>query len=265
MQDLDIDLNPIRSDANGFAARRAGGSARGIPTMLITTLPKSASESIWNKLAEGLGLGQCYLSLGLFPDCTLIPARVRRASGGGLIVKEHVAPTTHNLDTLTASGLNRVIVHHRDPRQATLSWAHFARDDINQRLMAPLWRKIVPPSAVLARDLAAILDWCIEHYLPLLIAFLRDWQAVERERRLGMSVMFLSFEQFRTNPNAYFDRVLGFYGIAKDLFAAAAEAETVHLRKGQVDEWRGVFSAAQQQRAWDRIPADMAAAFGWER
>jgi len=265
MPDLDIALNPIRSSAEEFAARRAASAARGVPTLLITTLPKSASESIWNKLAEGLGLGQCYLSLGLFPECTLVPARVRRASGGGLIVKEHVAPTAHNLDTLAANGLNRVIVHHRDPRQATLSWAHFARDDIHQRLMAPLWRKIVPPAGILARDLEAILDWCIEHYLPLLIAFIRDWQAVERQRRLDMSVLFLSFEQFRTDPDGYFGRVLDFYGIAGEHFAAAAEAEVVHLRKGQTDEWRSVFTDAQQQRAWDRIPADMAAAFGWER
>jgi len=264
MPDLDIPLNPIRASAEEFAARQAAGTAAGLPAMLLTTLPKSASESIWNKLAEGLGLAQCYLSIGLFPDCTLVPARVRAAAAGGTIVKEHIGPTPHNLETLARSGLNRVIVHHRDPRQATLSWAHFVRDDIHQRLMAPLWRRIVPPAGVLAGDLGAILDWCIDDYLPLLIAFLRGWREVDADRDRPVSVLFSSFEQFRREPEAYFGRVLDFYGIAGDRYAAAAEAEVVHLRKGRVDEWRSVFTAAQQARAWERIPADMAADFGWE-
>lgn len=264
IRDLDIPLNPIRASAEEFAARRTAGTKRGLPTLLLATLPKSASESIWNKLAEGLNLAQCHFSLGLFPECTLVPARVHAAATGGLIVKEHIGATPHNLETLARDGLTRVIVHHRDPRQATLSWAHFARDDINQRLMAPLWRKIVPPADILARDLSAILDWCLEYYLPLLIQFLRAWRAVEADPKQPISVLFSSFEQFRTDPDGYFDRVLSFYDIEKKNYADAAEAEVVHLRKGRVDEWRSVFTAAQQRRAWERIPADMAADFGWE-
>lgn len=264
MLDLDIPLNPIRASAEEFAARRTAGMAAGLPTMLLTTLPKSASESIWNKLAEGLGLAQCYLSVGLFPSCTLVPARVRAAATGGTITKEHVGPTLHNLETLVRNGLTRVIVHHRDPRQATLSWAHFVRDDIHQRLMAPLWRQIVPPADILAGDLGAILDWCIDDYLPLLIQFLHGWRRVDADAKQPISVHFSSFEQFRADPDAYFDRVLAFYGIAKENYAAAAEAEVVHLRQGRVDEWRSVFTPAQQRRAWDQIPADMAADFNWE-
>ncbi len=264
MAGLDIPLNPIRASAEEFAARRTADAARGLPTMLLTTLPKSASESIWNKLAEGLGLAQCYLSLGLFPECTLVPARVRAAAEGGVIIKEHIGPTAHNLATLAQSGVTRIIVHHRDPRQATLSWAHFVRDDIQQRLMAPLWRKIVPPADILAHDLGAILDWCVAHYLPLLIKFLHDWRAVDGDSKQPVSVLFSSFEQFRLDPDAYFDRVLAFYGIGRERYAGTAEAEVVHLRKGRVDEWRSVFSDAQQRRAWAQIPADMAADFGWE-
>lgn len=264
MHDLDIPLNPIRASAEAFAARQVTGAARGLPTMFLTTLPKSASESIWNKLAESLGLAQCHLSLGLFPECTLVPARVQAAAAGGIIVKEHIGPTPHNLETLARHGLTRVIVHHRDPRQATLSWAHFARDDIQQRLMAPLWRRIVPPAQILADDLGAALDWCLEHYLPLLIQFLRGWRAVAADPTQPVSVLFSSFEQFRIDPDAYFEQVLSFYDIDKAAYTAAAEAEVVHLRKGRVDEWRSVFSAAQQRRAWERIPADMAADFGWD-
>lgn len=261
---LNLPLNPIRAAPEDFASRRRDGIGRGLPAILITTVPKSASESMWNKLAEGLGLAQCYLSLGLFPDCCLLPSRVRAAAEGGVVVKEHIGATPHNLETLSACGIERVIVHLRDPRQAALSWAHFARDDINRRLMAPLWRKIVPPAAVLEQDLGAQIDWCVDAYLPHLVAFLRGWMEVDRDPAHAISVLFLSFEQFRTEPKQYFDRVLQFYGIEKTRFAEDADAKVVHLRKGLVDEWRGVFTETQRRRAWKQIPNGMAKAFGWE-
>ena len=263
MPGLPIPLNPIRATDEEFAARRQAGIGKNLPSMMICTVPKSASESIWNKLAEGLGLAQCYLSLGLFPDCCLVPARVAEAAPGGIVAKDHIAPTAHNLRTLGQAGIDRVIVHHRDPRQAALSWVHFARDDINQRLMAPLWRKIVPPAGVLNRDLGAQIDWCIENYLLLLIGFLADWRTVDADPDRPVSVLFLSFEQFRTEPARYFERALEFYRVPPERFAAEAEAEVVHLRKGQTDEWRSVFTEAQRARAWELIPDDMAEAFGW--
>ncbi len=264
MPDLDIPLNPIRATDEEFAARREACIGKDLPAMAISTVPKSASESIWNKLAEGLGLAQCYLSLGLFPDCCLVPARAAEAARGGVIAKDHIAPTAHNLRALGQAGIDRVIVHHRDPRQAALSWVHFARDDVNQRLMASLWRKIVPPAGVLSRDLGAQIDWCIENYLPLLIGFLVNWRAVDADPDRPVSVLFLSFELFRAEPACYFERALEFYRVPPERFAAEAEAEVVHLRKGQTDEWRGVFTEAQRERAWELIPDDMAEAFGWQ-
>ncbi len=61
------------------------------------------------------------------------------------------------------------------------------------------------------------------------------------------------------------DEVLTFYGIAAEGFRRDAEAEVVHLRKGAVDEWRGVFSEAQAARAWRQIPSRMAERFAWRR
>lgn len=261
---LDLALNPIRATAEEFEARRAAGLGKGIPSIVITTLPKSASESIWNKLAEGLGIAQCYLSLGLFPDCCLIPSRVSAVGQGGVSTKEHIAPTRHNLATLKAAGINRIVVHHRDPRQATLSWAHFARDDVTRRLMAPLWRKIMPPADVIARDLEGQIDWCIDRYMPFLIEFLADWRAVAADPAGGFKVLFESFEAFRGDADGYCERVLDFYEIPRERFAADAQAATIHLRKGEIDEWRSVFTAAQRERAWSLIPRDMADAFGWE-
>ncbi len=264
MDGLIMPLNPIRADPVEFNTRRETSIARGMPALVITTLPKSASESIWNKLAQGLGLAQCYFSLGLFPDCSVVPSRVVEAAKGGVAVKEHIGPTAHNVATLQNAGIDRLIVHHRDPRQAALSWAHFVRDDVGQRVMGPLWRKIVPPAAILDAGLEPTIDWCIEHYLPIQIRFLAGWQDIAARTQPPLSVLFMSFETFRTEPDSYFAQALDFYDIPRASFAADAEAETVHLRQGETQEWRHVFTEARRKRAWEAIPPEMAREFAWE-
>ena len=263
--DLLLPLNPIRATPQDFVRRRKVGIEQKLPAMLINTLPKSASESIWNRLAEGLRMAQSHLSLGLYPDCCLVPARVASAAEGGLIAKEHIPATPFNLKQLADKGIDKLVFHVRDPRQATLSWAHFVESDVSMRLMAPIWRKIVPPAGVLRSPLPELIDWCIDHYLPVAIQFMRGWTELRQNREQPIDVLFLTFEQFRTDPEGYFTSVLDFYGIAPERFAAEAEAEVVHLRRGLIDEWREVFTHEQQERAWRQIPADMAETFGWTR
>ena len=265
IRDLSLPLNPIRATPQAFVARRRSGIERSLPPMLINTLPKSASESIWNRLAEGLQLAQTHLSIGLFPDCCLVPARLKSAAEGGLIAKEHIPATPHNLAELRVNGLNKVVFHVRDPRQAALSWAHFVHDDVSMRLMGPIWRRIVPPAEVLRQPLPELLDWCIAHYLPAEIAFMEGWRQVAEDPDSGIEVLFMTFEHFLREPEDYLNQVIDFYGIDRALFAAQAEAEVVHLRKGETEEWRGVLSEAQQRRAWDQLPPALAEAYGWTR
>ena len=264
---LQLQLNPIRATPETFVARRQQSLLAGLPPMLFNTLPKSASESIWNRLAEGLGMAQAHVSIGLFPDCCVLGPRAQALGQGGLIVKEHLPATPHNLAMLAQSGVRRVVFHVRDPRQATLSWAHFVRDDVSMRLMAPIWRRIVPHAEVLKRDLAAAIDWSIERYLPLLLEVIEGWMAVEAAGSHGIEVLFMDFEAFRRDEAAYLDRFLAFYGIARDKWQAGRsdDAEIVHLRRGEVDEWRRVFTPAQAAAAADRLPEAMVARFGWIR
>lgn len=264
---LQLQLNPIRANPQEFVQRRQAATLAGLPPMLINTLPKSASESIWNRLAQGLNMAQAHVSIGLFPDCCVVGSRALALGQGGLIMKEHLPATPHNLATLANAGVRKVVFHVRDPRQATLSWAHFVRDDVSMRLMAPVWRRIVPARGVLQQDLAAAIDWSIERYLPLLLGVVEGWLEVERSRPHGMQVLFMDFETYRRDEQDYLDQVLAFYGIAKDKWQAGQSeaAEVVHLRKGEIDEWRRVFSPAQAQAAAARLPDRMVERFGWTR
>lgn len=261
---LNLPLNSIRSDRTAFFNRRNEAMLAGLPPMLITTLPKSASESIWNRFAEGLGLAQSHISIGLFPDCCILGPRAADFAQGGVISKEHVAATEHNLKMLRQAGIRRVLVHLRDPRQAVVSWAHFVRDDVSMRLLAPIWRKIVPPASVLAKDLDAVVDWSVEHYLKLQMDWIRTWIAAEGGEE-APEILFLDFESFKRDPDDYFDRVLAFFRIAPGAFdrTRGAQAEDVHLRRGETEEWRSVLSRAQQARALEIMTPELCARFGW--
>ena len=263
IRDLELRLNPVRMSIKDFTRRRRLCKERGLPAMLINTVPKSASESIWNHLAESLNMGQAHLSLGLFPDCCVVPIRVKAACEGGMIAKEHIPATPFNLEILAKEGLNRIICHLRDPRQATLSWSHFVRDDVSMRLLGPLWRKIVPPAAIPKDDLSALIDWCVDAYLPHLVRFVQGWIEADANPNQPIQVLFMSFEDYLADPEDYIDRSLKLYDIKPETFKRAAEGEVVHLRKGLTDEWREIFTPAQRERAWAAIPDDLAKRFAW--
>jgi len=261
--DLPLQMNPVRSDPSTFARTRSDAISRGRPRMLINTVPKSASETIWNRLASGLEMAQSHVSMGLFPECTVLPYRMQTFIEGGIIAKEHLPATPHNVRQLREAGLTRVVFHVRDPRQATLSWAHFVQDDVSMRLLAPIWRQVVPPADVLARGLAETIDWAIEKYLPQLVKFMTDWDALGRDPDQEIEVKFLSFEFFRTDADAYVREVLDFYEIPQETFATDSQSEDVHYRRGELEEWREVLTREQARRAWNRIPKDLAKRFGW--
>jgi tetratricopeptide (TPR) repeat protein len=265
VREVDLPIYPVRSTQEEFEARIADATARGLPSILINTVPKSASESIWNRLAEGLGLAQGHISVFLYPDCSVVPSRAAFAARGGLIAKEHLRASEHNLSILAEHDFRRIVFHLRDPRQVIVSWAHFVRDDVSMRLMGPLWRKVVPPHAVLTADLPTLLDWCIDHFLPQLLEFVDGWRKVAADDASPFQVRFLSFERFLDDPQGYFDETLAFLEIDPARFRAEAETESVHLRKGEKEEWRAVLSKDQKARAWKQIPAELAEEQGWRK
>ena len=178
------------------------------------------------------------------------------------MAKEHIGAAPFNLAALRAAGIDRILVHVRDPRQALLSWAHFVRDDVGRRPNGPLWRSTVPPVSVLGGSMAALIDWCIDHYLPHLVAFIDGWVASRDRTDAPVRIEILTFEAFVADPGAYLRRALAFWNVDAASFDVDAEAGDVHRRRGAVDEWRSVFSPAQADRATRAISPATAAVIG---
>lgn len=267
LDDLDLPFNRLGQTAEAFATTRSRAVEQGLATVLICTVPKSASETLWNRLAAGLGLPQTHLGIGLFPRCRLLPKRLEAAVAGGLMAKEHIRPTAANLAALEQHGPSRLIVHQRDPRQAMLSWAHFVHDDVAHRPMGPIWRDLVPPASVLAGGIETVVDWSIDHALPWFVAFAAEWAALANQPRRRPMLHFSTFEQFVADADAVIDDILRFLAIPADRFdlRAAELAPDAHWRMGRTDEWRQVLDRRQRARARDALPPALASRFGWAR
>ena len=72
-------------------------------------------------------------------------------------------------------------------------------------------------------------------------------------------------EELSRDPQAFFARILDFYGIDPDLFdmPAPPKAGKQNVRSGQTDEWRTKFTPAQLERCLQIVPGDLCSRFGW--
>ena len=262
---LHVPLNPMFADPQTWLRTRKRAVRNRRPRIVLNTIPKSASETVWNRLAKGLDMAQCHVSLGLFPNCTAVPARMRDFGKGGIITKEHLAPTAFNVRALRDAGVDRMVLHLRDPRQVLLSWAYFVRDDIARTPLGPLWRQTCPPADVLKADFSALLDWCVDRYLPYVVAFIEGWQAIADDSDTPLAVHFATFEHFLEAPSDHIGAILDFHETPRTAIGDDANAADGHFRRGQRDEWRDVLTAEQKARANAQLSGAMMDRFGWIR
>lgn len=264
---LQLPLNPLFAQPQEWQKLRREAIRKQRPRIVLNTIPKSASETVWNRLAKGLGMAQCHISVGLFPNCMAVPWRVREFAKGGIVTKEHLAPTTFNVRSLVDAGIDRLVLHLRDPRQVLLSWAYFVRDDIAQTPLGPLWRQTCPPAAYLQGDFGALLDWCVDSYLPHVVAFIEEWMRIADDPEIPLDVRFSTFERFLEAPRDHLADLLAFYDTPADAIDEQAQewAADGHYRRGEREEWRDVLTPDQKARANAQLPGTVMERLGWSR
>ncbi|MCH8113406.1 MAG: sulfotransferase domain-containing protein [Proteobacteria bacterium] len=241
---------------------------RGIPGILLVTMPKSGSLYMLMRLSKGLGVPICHASLDLFPTDRVIPSWAQALALGGAVAQEHLDASSRNMAELVRAGLSKAVVHVRDPRQATLSWVHHVetttgdREHIRQ-LMSPPITKMYDRF-----DLGRKIDWQIENYLPLLVKWTQQWMDFADACASDFEVLFTRYEDFRADEGANIRKILNYMGVSPEAFDFSplkTSREALHRRKGEADEWREVFSRTQRRRATELVPEDMCARFGWAR
>ncbi len=239
---------------------------RGIPAIALVAMQKSASEYIRDVLLRALDVPLCYPDLGTHPHNLLIPSTLRQMARGGLLARLHLDGAPGNLDALQRAGIERVFVHLRDPRQTTLSWVHHI-NRIPQTQFDQFRNYYLPavPAELRGWELAVQLQWATEHYFPAAVEVVRSWLAAPATP--GLAIEISCFERFADDPSAYLRRLLDFYGCPDarlaDALAAVDAHERANFRLGHKDEWRSVFTVAQQRSMNRMIASDWSVRLGW--
>ena len=94
---------------------------RGIPSLTIASMPRSASASLTQTLATALDIPIMRVSCGRYPNFYLIPRWLDEFSRGGAVLHDHFGALPYNLAALRKSGVRNVFVRVRDPRPAAAS------------------------------------------------------------------------------------------------------------------------------------------------
>jgi hypothetical protein len=177
-------------------------------------------------------------------------------------MQEHFDASPINL-AICARYIDRMVLHVRDPRQATVSWTHhFNRDYLNA---PPYMHGTInqPPIDFCSWTFQSQLDWHIERHLPSLVAWLRHWMAVEATSPL--KTLWTPYEELVSDERGLLDRILAFYGIRGDDICLRSPSKTIdsHYCCGRADEWEEVLTTKQRARSQAIIGRDILDHFGW--
>ncbi|MEM9753187.1 MAG: sulfotransferase domain-containing protein [Planctomycetota bacterium] len=239
------------------------------PSVVLITLPKSGSMFIRNTLQRDLDLEYAEFSGGYFPHDLINEWLTQHFSRGSYVFQSHIDADPLNIYQL-ARYTPRVVVHVRDPRQATLSWTHHidkVHADPNLRGRLAVAHPDLPGD-YFDRPFEDRLQWQLEHHLPACVAWVRGWCEQADRPDSPLQIMFTTFANIKADPASFFAGLLGHYGIdATRLNQESLHAErregTDHFRKGKLDEWRSVFSEAQRIQATQMIDPKLAERFDW--
>ena len=174
-------LNGFRYWSSKEEQLRLDGIKKGIPPIMVVTLPKSGSVYIQNNLSNTLGVPHIQISLARFPNDYILSESLKIFAMGGAVSQTHLDPSTENLAILHNTGIRRIHVHVRDPRQATVSWAKYLANEVigklsHQRHLAD------PPLPKGFDDLPENIkyEWFATNHYPSCIRWIAQWLAVSQ-------------------------------------------------------------------------------------
>ncbi|OIQ03339.1 MAG: hypothetical protein COS82_06775 [Zetaproteobacteria bacterium CG06_land_8_20_14_3_00_59_53] len=259
-----IILNKLEGHIREYDFRK-----RNLPSILLITLPKSGSMFILHSL-----MGICRSRPLLtgdhgFPFGSIDGDGLKLFAKGCAIDQGHYMPSSKNLFLLKREGIDKVVVHVRDPRQALLSWVHYV-DKLHKNNIVFTELDIELPLDYFDKSLEDKIDVMIESWYPHLINFVDGWLRYRREgvSRWGVEVLITEFKKMKNEPGLLFEDIFNFYNIDQSKFPSETinhKGTHSHFRKGESDEWNGVFSAEQVRRTSESITDEMYEEFGWTR
>lgn len=211
-----------------------------LPGIIFDAIQKSAGVFIVRTLAQSLDIEFREISMahGHFPYYFVIPNSLERVRQGNMIRHEHFNTSRINIEVLSRY-TDRLIVHLRDPRQATLSWMHHAERLHREHPDGFIVNiHFTFPDGYEDRTFEQRLDWHIDTQLRSIFEWISDWVAYANTGG-KVKVLFTRYEDFLKDEQSFFRRILDFYDIPQQAFIYSPAEKTMafHFREGRADEW----------------------------
>jgi hypothetical protein len=251
------EMNQIYYDDPALALRfsemREENIAKGLPSVILVTQGKSASISVSGIFNSGFGLPSYGYSL---VDSQVIPSWVRDYARGGSCYTTHLDPSERNVRLIKEAGIQKIIVHVRDPRQSIISMIHHNGKYPDQ---APT----IANSGFSTFDVGHQLQMLFGTYVDY-IKWLTNWVKAADV----LPIYFSDFKDFVEDRDKFIEGYLDYYGAPRKYFdhanAVTQHAGTdFHLRKGATDEWREVMPENYQKHFSFMLPQLVKERFGW--
>ena len=229
-------------------ARQQAAARRGVPSILVSAMPRSGSLSLSRTLAETLDIPVLGISKGRYPDYWIAPCWLASFVGGGAVTHDHFRASDFNLGVLREAGIRDVLVQVRDPRAAAASLIHHQERSFNLPRTSP----------ARAPYEARLIERCLQSYYP----WLADWLAVAEGTKGKLRVHWVSFGDLRRD-------IGGVVRVILDLLrhgpVDAIEVVTAHMVHGTDDAWRDGVSPATERRLWEAMPSQAIDLLGLQR
>jgi hypothetical protein len=260
-------------------------ATRGARSVFFVSLPKSGTVYTWNLLQDMTGLtmpnfhlmeGWAEYNKGRDFSCPdlyacgdyntqlLIPEGMKNFMKG-FIFGAHMQASYHNMRILNESGIKRITVLLRDPRDAFVSWVH------HLRMLGPSARNYHSKIYHIPR---AYYEWSLEEqfryqirtFLPTTVNWVEGWFDYYASGSTEVDIQFVYYDELKRAPARYIRRITEFHGLSNVDFGKliAPEEGKMHFRKGQHGQWQEDISTADQRLVenlmQDRIPHGYAAA-----
>lgn len=256
-----------------FAKRfRSSGAQNQAPSakmpIFMATLARSGTAFMANTMARATGwpfLAPCSRT---YPrDSFVYHDLIAEQKGRGSVYVSHLSPSREAMQSLAGAGIDRIYVHVRDPRQATLSWLHY----LDQRFAESEdeWLRYLGllslPDDYRQWEPAQKLHWLTRNYFPRCVNWIERWQDAVLSTA-DVEIRFGDYADFRADQLDYMNAILAFFQTGhiltpKDL--PSREEKVVHYRSADQDEWRQRFASEDIDTMTAAIPVDTAKRFGW--
>lgn len=180
----------------------------------------------------------------------------------GYVFGAHMQASYHNTKILEESGIDRITVLLRDPRDAFVSWVHHIRQ---LGLPARNYHSKIyhTPRNYFEWSLEKQFDYQVRSFLPITINWVEGWLDYYAAPDRKLDILFVLYDELKRDPASYIKRIVDFHEAKNVDFSklVVPEQGKMHFRKGEHEQWKVDFSPENQRLAADLLQDRIALGF----